>query len=194
MASHSLRLVSPICRTPRFFLANPSSILLMAIATSFSEQLGYLLAPFATSSFGHHSMLSTISVIGSVLNAVFQPPIAKFADVFGRKEGFMVSIIFYVIGHILATVSKDIKVFAAARIFDAAGITGLKMMQQVFIADSSTLLNRMIVGSVPDLPFLITVWAGPPAAEGFRKISEEGWRWGYGIWWVIFCEGIRGDC
>jgi MFS family permease len=154
----------------------------MAIATSFSESVAHILTPYATSNFGHHSMLSTVSVIGCVLNAVFQPPVAKFADVFGRKEGFLLSLVLYCLGHLLAAVSNDIKVFAAARVFDAAGATGLKMMQQVFIADSSNLLNRMLVGSIPDFPFLATVWAGPPVAERLRLMSDEGWRWGYGIW------------
>ncbi|TGZ79644.1 MFS general substrate transporter [Ascodesmis nigricans] len=156
-------------------------VLLMAFATSFGEQTNYALSAFATSSFSSHSLLSTIGVIGGVMNAVLQPPIAKFADVFGRTEGFIMAMAFYVVGYSLTAGSQNIVTFAIAKIFEALGITGLKMLQQVFIADTSDVLNRMIMGSLPDVPFLITVWIAPVVVGKM----EWKWRWGFGMWAII---------
>lgn len=112
------------------------------------------------------------------MNAVLQPPIAKFADVFGRTEGFIMAMAFYVVGYSLTAGSQNIVTFAIAKIFEALGITGLKMLQQVFIADTSDVLNRMIMGSLPDVPFLITVWIAPVVVGKM----EWKWRWGFGMW------------
>ena len=46
----------------------------------------------------HHSTLSTISVLRSVIAAAAQPTAAKIADVFGRVELIFVSIFFYLLG------------------------------------------------------------------------------------------------
>lgn len=82
---------------------------------------------------------------------------AKIADVFGRLEAFSISILLYVVGYIQKATSKNVQTYAAAQIFYSAGNTGLQILQQVFIADTSDLLNRALWSSLPDIPFLITV-------------------------------------
>ena len=108
---------------------------------------------------------------------------AKIADVFGRLEAFSLAVFVYVIGYVQQAASNNVKTFAAAQIFYSAGWTGLQILQQVFIADTSDLLNRALFSTIPDLPFLVTVWAGPPIAQ--RVIDHTSWRWGYGIWAII---------
>ena len=115
--------------------------------------------------------------------AVIKPPMAKFADVFGRFEAFSLAVFIYVIGYIQQAASNNVKTFAAAQIFYSAGSTGLQILQQVFIADTSNLLNRALFSTVPDIPFLATVWAGPPIAQSL--IDHASWRWGYGIWAIV---------
>ncbi|KAH8150444.1 uncharacterized protein LAJ45_05657 [Morchella importuna] len=159
-----------------------AGIFLMAICTSLDIQVTSLLAYNATSSFASHSLLSTVGVIGNVLNAVIQPPMAKVADVFGRKEAFGISMLLYVLGYIQQAASKNIEAYASAQIFYAAGSTGLRILQQIFIADTSDLLNRALISSLPDTPFLVTVWIGPEIAG---KLGTPLWRWGYGMWAII---------
>ena len=79
--------------------------------------------------------------------------------------------------------SNNVKTFASAQIFYSAGSTGLQILQQIFIADTSDLLNRALFSSLPDIPFLITVWVGPPIASSL--IKHTTWRWGYGIWTIV---------
>jgi hypothetical protein len=108
---------------------------------------------------------------------------AKVADVFGRLEAFSFSIFLYVIGYIQMAASKNVQTYASAQIFYSAGNTGLQILQQVFIADTSDLLNRALWSTLPDLPFLVTVWVGSIIGNDILKTTT--WRWGYGIWCII---------
>lgn len=108
---------------------------------------------------------------------------AKVADVFGRFEAFCFSILIYVLGYVQMAASTNVQAYASAQIFYSAGSTGLQILQQVFIADSSDLLNRALLALLPELPFLVTVWLGPTIADAMLK--HVSWRWGYGMWSII---------
>ncbi|KAI0458374.1 siderochrome-iron transporter MirC [Xylaria acuta] len=158
-------------------------LFLMAFTTSLEGQVTYSVVAFATSSFSSHSLIATVYVIQGVVNAVIKPPMAKIADVFGRLEAFIICIFLYVLGYIQMAASGNVQTFAAAQIFYSAGSTGLQILQQIFIADTSDLLNRALFSSLPDLPFLVTVWVGPVIGGAF--IATSTWRWAYGIWAII---------
>lgn len=153
----------------------------MAFCTSLEGQTVASLSVYATSAFAKHSLISTVLVIQGVVNSVVKPPMAKIADVFGRLEAFCISVFIYVIGYIQMAGSKNVQTYASAQIFYSAGSTGLQILQQVFIADTSDLLNRALFSSLPDIPFLITVWVGPPIAQSILP----NWRWGYGLWTIV---------
>ncbi|KAH0548562.1 hypothetical protein GP486_007894 [Trichoglossum hirsutum] len=108
---------------------------------------------------------------------------AKIADVFGRLEAFSLCILLYVIGYIQMAASNSVGTYASAQIFYAAGFTGLQVLQQVFVADTTDLLNRALLTSLPDTPFLVTVWVGPLLSGSLLKHTT--WRWGYGIWAIV---------
>ncbi|KAF3937722.1 hypothetical protein ABW19_dt0202841 [Dactylella cylindrospora] len=160
-----------------------AGILLMATSTSLESQTTYLYSSYALSGFGFHSLLSTISIVTGVMYAVVKPPMAKIADVFGRFEAFSVAILFFIIGYIMLATSNSVETYAGAQVFYAAGATGLQLLQQVFVADTTDLLNRALFSSLPDLPFLWTVWAGPEVASAV--LANTTWRWGYGMWAII---------
>ncbi|RVD85583.1 uncharacterized protein DFL_003901 [Arthrobotrys flagrans] len=160
-----------------------AGILLMATSTSLEAQTTYLYSSYALSGFGFHSLLSTISIVTGVMYAVVKPPMAKIADVFGRFEAFVFAILLFVIGYIMLAASNSVQTYAGAQVFYAAGSTGLLILQQVFVADTTDLLNRALFSSLPDLPFLWTVWAGPEV--GAAVLKGTTWRWGYGMWAII---------
>ena len=108
---------------------------------------------------------------------------AKIANVIGRFEAFTIAIAIYIIGYIQMAGSKNVGTFTSAQIFYSAGSQGLQVLQQIFIADTSDLLNRALFSSLPDVPFLATVWAGPSAANSL--LANSGWRWGYGLWTIV---------
>ena len=157
------------------------------------------LSVYATSDFKHHSLISVVLVVQGIVNgrahtpillhlpdlvlAVIKPPMAKVADVFGRLESFSTAVLLYVLGYVQMAASQNVQTYAAAQIFYSAGATGIQILQQIFIADTSDLLNRALWSSLPDIPFLITVWLGPAIAEVI--LNTTTWRWGYGIWTII---------
>lgn len=108
---------------------------------------------------------------------------AKIADVFGRFESFSIAVALYTIGYCQQAGSNNVQTFASAQIFYSAGSQGLQILQQIFVADTSDLLWRALVSTIPDIPFLITVWIGPIIATDIRQ--EASWRWGYGIWAIV---------
>jgi MFS family permease len=108
---------------------------------------------------------------------------AKIADVFGRLEAFSLCVLLFVVGYIQQATSSNVQTYAATQVFYSAGSTGLQILQQIFIADTSDLLNRALWSSLPDLPFLITVWIGAPIGNQILKATT--WRWGYGIWCIV---------
>ncbi|KAJ2983147.1 hypothetical protein NUW58_g6299 [Xylaria curta] len=160
-----------------------SSIFLMAFATSLEGQVTYSVVAFATSAFSSHSLVATVYVIQGVVNAVIKPPMAKVADVFGRLEAFIACIVLYVLGYIQMASSVNVQMFAAAQILYSAGSTGLQILQQVLIADTSDMRNRALLSSLPSVPFLATTWIGPLIGNAF--LSHSSWRWAYGIWAII---------
>lgn len=108
---------------------------------------------------------------------------SKIADVFGRFEAFSLSVLIYSIGYVQQAAANSVETYAAAQIFYSAGQTGLQILVQIFIADTSDLLNRALVVTLPDVPFLLNVWIGPPLAQ--LILQRLNWRWGYGIWAII---------
>ena len=113
--------------------------------------------------------------------AVIMPPMSKIADVFGRLEAFNISLCLLIVGYIQQAASNSVRTFASAQIFYSAGQRGYFLLQQIFIADTSDLLNRALLSSIPDLPFLFTTWVGSPIVDNLQGT----WRWGYGMWAII---------
>ena len=158
----------------------------------------------ATSVFGAMGLLATVTLIQTVIlgkcsvsnrdilpsgqtltiiSAVVKPPMAKISDVFGRLEAFTISVLIYIIGYIQMAAANNVKTFASAQIFYSAGSTGLQILEQVFIADTSNLLNRALVSAIPETPFLVTTWIGPQIAGHFTP--PRNWRWGFGLWAIV---------
>ena len=179
----------------------PFSLFLMAFTTSLEGQVGSTLTVFATSSFSQHSLISTVYVVQGVVNgkfiipssnrkthsltlpAVIKPPMAKVADVFGRLEAFSISILLLVLGYMQMATSTNVQRFAAAQLFYSAGGTGLQILQQIFIADTSSLVNRGILSTMPAVPYMINVWIG--SLIGGVILKTIGWRWGYAMWSIL---------
>ncbi|KAF2400833.1 hypothetical protein EJ06DRAFT_476754 [Trichodelitschia bisporula] len=159
------------------------SLLLMANITSLEVQVTSTLTPFATSAFLAHSLVSTVTVVQGVVNSVIKPPISKIANVFGRFESFTLAVTIYIVGYIQQAASHNVRTYASAQIFYAAGSQGVQILQQIFVADTTDLLNRALFSTLFDLPFLWTVWAGAPIAQRF--LAGPGWRWGYATWAIV---------
>ncbi|KAK2813651.1 hypothetical protein FQN50_000049 [Emmonsiellopsis sp. PD_5] len=125
--------------------------------------------PHAVASYGQHSLLATVGVLRGVIGAAAQPTIAKIADVFGRAEVVFITIIFYVMG-------MWGKPYVGTGFVDSAyghqelslkplrpmckgsaliGYTGIILLVEVLIADTTSLRSRLLFSYIPALPFLL---------------------------------------
>ena len=60
---------------------------------------------------------------------------------------------------------------------------GVSYCITIFIADTTTLLNRPLMLAFATSPYIVTPWIGGPVSESILK--GPGWRWGFGIWAII---------
>lgn len=85
-----------ISRRDRYFLF--AAIFLLAYVYGLDGTLRITYQPYATGSYGSHSLLATLNVVRAVIAAAAQPTAARLSDVFGRVEVLGVGVGFYVVG------------------------------------------------------------------------------------------------
>lgn len=162
-----------------------ASLFFSALITAFATYSSTTYIPYATSAFKAHSMLATAAVAYKIIRVVIYPIMAKLSDVFGRAEGFSFAILFTTVSFITFAASQNIQTYVAGNFFDAVGDVSYIIMQQIFIADTTNLLNRGLWASLPEAVTSIpTVYLGSIVGEAMLEHST--WRWGYGMWAIIF--------
>lgn len=60
---------------------------------------------------------------------------------------------------------------------------GVSYCITIFIADTTTLLNRPLMLAFATSPYIVTPWIGGPVSTSVLK--GPGWRWGFGIWAIV---------
>lgn len=107
-------------------------------------------------------------------NAATKPTLAKAADVFGRCEAFSLSILAVTIGFIVNATSQSLGQLAAGEVFYTIGQVGIQFLQQILTADTTTLENRSLFGSLLLAPAIFTAWIGSPIVSA---LVPRQWRW-----------------
>ena len=66
---------------------------------------------------------------------------------------------------------------------------GISYCITVFVADTSSLINRPLMLAFATSPYIVTTWIGGPMSDAFLDIgpadSTIGWRWGFGTWAIV---------
>ncbi|KAF9489910.1 drug:h+ antiporter [Pleurotus eryngii] len=159
------------------------SLGLAAYIYSLDGTTTYNYLSFATSGFGHHSLISSIQVAQSVIVAVGKPVIARIADVSSRGTAYVFVLLFYVIGYIVIASAQNVGAIAAGIVIYAIGYTGLQLLTQVIIADITTLKWRGLVSALMSTPFIINAFVGSNISTNI--LQNAGWRWGYGMFAIL---------
>jgi hypothetical protein len=102
------------------------------------------LTPWVTSAFQEHSLTPTVNVMSSIIGGVFKLTLAKILDIFGRPQGYLISIIFTTLGLIMMAACENVETYAAAQVFYWVGYNGLDYSLSVFLADTTSLRNRFV--------------------------------------------------
>ncbi|KAI5457281.1 major facilitator superfamily domain-containing protein [Mariannaea sp. PMI_226] len=150
---------------------------------SMQSQVIFSLNPYVTSSFQSHSLTPTVSIFSSIIGGVGKLTLAKVLDVWGRPQGFGISIFFLTIGLIMMAGCNNVETYAAAQVFWYLGFNGIDYSLSIFIADTSHLKNRGLMLAFASSPYIITTWIGPYIAQS--TLQGPGFRWGFGIFCIV---------
>ncbi|OJJ80802.1 putative siderochrome-iron transporter Sit1 [Aspergillus glaucus CBS 516.65] len=175
-------LSSHIHLVDRIFLF--SSIFLIAYVYGLDNQVRQTYQPLATAEYQQHSLISTINVLRAVIAAAAQPTAAKIADVFGRVEVILLSIVFYTVGTIVEACANNVQTFAAGGVIFQVGYTAIVLLIQVLIADITSLKSRLLFSYIPSTPFIINTWISGNVTSSVLQVTT--WRWGVGMFAVIY--------
>ena len=171
-----------ITRTDRIFLF--IGVFLIAYAYGLDGTTRYTYQTTATASWGQHSLLATVNVIRSVIAAAAQPTAAKIADVFGRVELVLISVVFYVIETIIEAAANNTSTFVGGAILYQIGYTVVILLVEVIIADITSTRARLFFSYIPALPFIINTWVSGNITQAV--LGATTWKWGIGMWAVIY--------
>jgi hypothetical protein len=132
------------------------------------------LTPYVTSAFREHSLTPTVGVISSIIGGVWKLTLAKILDVFGRPQGYLMSVLFTTAGLVMMAACRNVETYAAAQVFYWVGYDGLGYCLSIFIADTSTLKNRGLMFAYASSPYIITTWLSGPISQAF--LEGAGWH------------------
>ncbi|XRM40407.1 Siderochrome iron transporter 2 [Aspergillus tubingensis] len=127
--------------------------------------------------------VSTASILYSIIGGVLKLPIAKTLNIWGRAEGLIVWVVIYTIGLIVLAACDGPDSYAAGYVLFYVGYSGIYLVLDVYIADTSGLQNRAFTFAFASTPFICTAFTGPLAGESFLKVAT--WRWAYGVFAII---------
>ncbi|CAK7244658.1 MAG: ferrioxamine B transporter [Sporothrix thermara] len=159
-------------------------VFLVAYAYGLDGTVRYTFQTYATASYAEHSLLAAINVLRSVIAAAAQPTAAKIADIFGRVELVLVSIVFYVVGTAIQAGSNGVSAFAGGAVLYQIGYTTIMLLIEVIVADLTSTRARLLFSYIPALPFIINTWVSGNITSSVMGATT--WRWGIGMWCIIY--------
>ncbi|KAK7729788.1 hypothetical protein SLS53_009204 [Cytospora paraplurivora] len=135
----------------------------------------------ASSTFGEHSSLAAVSTASQIVRAIAKPFIGKLADITSRPTTYVVILVFYVIGFVVAASSSTFAAYTVGICFTSVGKSGLDLLSDIIVGDLTPLEWRGFFGALLSVPFVITVPVNGFIAEGF----VDDWRWGLGMFAIM---------
>ncbi|KAK6966773.1 major facilitator superfamily domain-containing protein [Favolaschia claudopus] len=162
------------------------SITLISFAYALSTSTTYTFEAYAASSFESHPLIGAVAVAVGITAAVVLPVYAKIADITSRPLALSLSILFYAIGYIIVAASKTIGALAGGEVIYTIGNGGINIIMTILIADLTSLQWRGFVQGLYGVPFVITTFVAGKIAGGISANTVDGWRWGYGMFVIIF--------
>lgn len=142
-----------------------------------------VLSPYITSAFRDHSLTPTVGILSSIIGGVCNLTVAKILDIFGRPQGYGLSLLVVSIGLVMMTMTSSVEMYAAAQVFCTVGSSALLYSVNIFVSDTSSLHNRGLMTALTSSPNIITTWLGGPISQAF--LSGPGWRWCFGMFAIM---------
>ncbi|WVQ73777.1 hypothetical protein IAR50_003357 [Cryptococcus sp. DSM 104548] len=161
------------------------SIAIVAFVYALQQSTTSTYLPFATSSYSKHALIGTIAVVTSIMSAVARPFEARLADLASRPAAMTFAIITYCAGYIAVAASNDVTDVAAGEVLYTMGNTGIQAIMAIIIADTTSLQNRGLASGLYSSPYIVTAWISGYITTGINAFSDNGWRWGFGMFIIM---------
>ncbi|OCF39480.1 hypothetical protein I317_06698 [Kwoniella heveanensis CBS 569] len=92
------------------------------------------------------------------------------ADLFSRPTAILISLVPYLVGTIAG--SNNVQTVSAAQVSSTVGNTGLYFMQELIVADLTSIRWRGAVQGLLSLPFVTNAFVGADIATSIEAYSE----------------------
>ncbi|KAJ4863536.1 major facilitator superfamily domain-containing protein [Trichoderma breve] len=106
---------------------------------------------------------------------VFQPNFVSFSTIFGRRSLFIVGIVFFFIGAVVAGVSKNVTQLLVGRCIQGVGGGGISAITEVLIADLVPIRYRGQYYGLMNAMWSVGSVCGPIIGGAFA--GSASWRW-----------------
>ncbi|UKZ93433.1 uncharacterized protein TrAFT101_008347 [Trichoderma asperellum] len=106
---------------------------------------------------------------------VFQPNFVSFSNIFGRRPVFIVAIIFFFVGAVVAGVSKKVGQLLVGRCIQGIGGGGISAITEVLIADLVPMRYRGQYYGLMNAMWSVGSVTGPIIGGAFA--GDASWRW-----------------
>lgn len=136
----------------------------------------------AASAFSHHAEIGAVNTSASIIRAISKPFLSKLSDITSRPTCYVIVLVFYVIGFVVAATCHDIGAYIIGISFTAFGKSGLDLLGDIIVADLTPLEWRAFWSGLLSAPFLVTVFVNGFIAEA---MIPDHWRWGLGMFAIM---------
>ncbi|KAL5041684.1 major facilitator superfamily domain-containing protein [Aspergillus fruticulosus] len=161
----------------RYWIRQYFAIFFVFLVLSFQEQIIGNLMPYITSSFGHHGLLSTVSVASSTISAVSKLPVATTVEACGDYSTYLGLVFLCVTGMMVVPFSANIWVFSLVKVLYSVGDNSITYLIDIALIRGSSLQQRSCFLALAASPCLIATFVAPPIAERF--LGQSSYVWGF---------------
>ncbi|KAF2449848.1 MFS general substrate transporter [Karstenula rhodostoma CBS 690.94] len=158
------------------------SIGLTMIAYAFDQGITSQFTVIAASSFSHHAEIGAVNTAASIIRAVSKPFLGKLSDITSRPTCYVIVLVFYIIGFVVAATCNDIAAYTIGISFTAFGKSGLDLLSDIIVGDLTPLEWRAFWSGLLSTPFIVTVFINGFIADG---MIPDHWRWGLGMFAIM---------
>ncbi|KAH7120865.1 major facilitator superfamily domain-containing protein [Dendryphion nanum] len=136
----------------------------------------------AASAFSRHAEIGAVSTAASIIRAISKPFLGKMSDITSRPTCYVIVLVFYIIGFVVAATCNDIGAYIIGISFTAFGKSGLDLLSDIIVADLTPLEWRAFWSGLLSAPFLVTTFVNGFIAE---SLIPDKWRWGLGMFAIM---------
>lgn len=136
----------------------------------------------AASSFSQHAEIGAVNTAASIIRAISKPFIGKLSDITSRPSCYVLVLVVYVVGFVVAATCKSIGAYIIGISFTAFGKSGLDLLGDIIVGDLTPLEWRAFWSGLLSSPFIVTVFINGFIAEA---MIPDHWRWGLGMFAIM---------